>query len=404
MRPFEGFATFDTDGEPLFYRLVKGLYGLVQAALLFNNELVSHFLSDDFIQCQKDPCTFVKIKGDVHIMVPVHVDDLLPTGKPYSALIDFQDNLEKSFEIKRLGTAKWFSGMAITKSHDRTHISQTAAITDFVKHWAVEGHPDRRTPMDAGVDLYAMTYDTTYPGYDSNLADGTDVRSYSGGYAWIGDSTRPDLAFFRMSFARQQQQCSVAAFEIMKQSVYHLNATKHLGIEYLKDTAYPNQPITVVDAGFLTCKVTRKSCFMLLMFINGGPIYWKGKMAPGKTPAGNTMEAEIVPLFMAWKFNKFMYAYLCEIGFPPKLPLLIYGDNNSAILFARNARITQENRHMDVKYCILASEYNRGFVDFKHIKTQSNIADIGTKAQNSPSHFEFLAKQCTAPRDVKTSV
>ena len=59
---------------------------------------------------------------------------------------------------------------------------------------------------------------------------------------------------------------------------------------------------------------------------------------------------------------------------------------------------------MDVKYCILAAEYNRGFVDFQHIKTQSNIADIGTKAQNSPSHFEFLTKQCTAPRDVKTSV
>ena len=398
MKPFEGFATFDTDGEPLYYLLVKGLYGLVQAALLFNNELVAHFISQGFHQSKTDACTFVKIKDDKHIIVPVHVDDLLPTGKPKSALIEFQDNLEKAFDIKRLGEAKWFSAMAICRTPGRIQLNNSAYMNDFVRAWAVEGTPNRRTPMDDGIDLFAMTKDDTYELYDPNKADGTSVRSYAGGYAWPTDCTRPDLAWSRMQFARLQQDCSVSSFEVMKQSVYHIQGTIDCGIAFYKGSEFPNQPVTFADSGFATCRFTRRSCYFIIVFLNGGPVYWKAKMIPGKTPSGNTFEAEIVPLYEAWRFLKYYYQYMTEIGFPPQLPLVVYGDNESALLFAKHARTTQDNRHIDVKYCILSAEYNAGFIDFRYVMSKANVADLGTKAQKCPMHYEFLASTCTAKR------
>ena len=134
--------------------------------------------------------------------------------------------------------------------------------------------------------------------------DGTSVRSYAGGYAWPTDCTRPDLAWSRMQFARLQQDCSVSSFEVMKQSVYHIQGTIDCGIAFYKGSEFPNQPFTFADSGFATCRFTRRSCYFIIVFLNGGPVYWKAKMIPGKTPSGNTFEAEIVPLYEAWRFLK----------------------------------------------------------------------------------------------------
>ena len=89
--------------------------------------------------------------------------------------------------------------------------------------------------------------------------------------------------------------------------------------------------------------------------------------------------------------------------FPPSLPLTVYGDNESALLFAKHARVTQENRHVDLKYCILSELYLSGFVDFKYIPSAENLADIGTKAMVADSTYELLRDRCVTPREPKTS-
>ena len=80
MMPLEGYEERDPKtGELMVCQLIKGLYRLVQAALLFNIKLVEFFLNEGFRQCIKDPCIFVKKNTDCHIIVPVHVDDVMPT-------------------------------------------------------------------------------------------------------------------------------------------------------------------------------------------------------------------------------------------------------------------------------------------------------------------------------------
>ena len=95
---------------------------------------------------------------------------------------------------------------------------------------------------------------------------------------------------------------------------------------------------------------------------------------------------------------------MTEIGHPPKLPLLIYGDNQSANKFGLTARWTKENRHLDVKYMVLAAECEKGFIDIKYVPSQANVADVGTKAQKCPLHFEFLVSHlCTINKASETT-
>ena len=403
MSPFEGFLTFDEDGEPFFYLLVLGIYGLVQAALLWNQELVTTIVEDGYTQCSKDPCLFVKVDESTgtHVMIPVHVDDLLPTGKPLSALHEFEDNLGKRFNIKKLGEAKWFSAMLIHRTPGRIHISQEAYINDLCNEHASEHAPKMRQPLRPGIDLYAMTNDPTYQYYDDNLADGSEVRSFGGTYAWPADCVRPDLSWSRMQVARKQSKCSVAAFELIKQTAHYLKHTADYGIAYYKGTEFPNQPIGMVDTGFASCRMTRKSEYCFHVYMNGGPIFWKSRMIPG-SPSGNTFEAELHGLYEITRFLRFLYILMCEMHFPPTLPLTVYGDNESALLFAKHARVTQENRHVDLKYCILSELFRSGFVDFKYIPSAENLADIGTKAMVADSTFELLRDRIVTPREPRS--
>ena len=78
----------------MYCRLLLGLYGLVQAALLWNERLVQWFKDEGFSQCEKDPCIFYKITESAKSIVPVHVDDLIPMGWPPKAVTDWEDALE----------------------------------------------------------------------------------------------------------------------------------------------------------------------------------------------------------------------------------------------------------------------------------------------------------------------
>jgi hypothetical protein len=125
MRCFEGFQEYDTDGHPMVCLILRGMYGLVQAALLWNQRLVLFFQQQNFRQLVTDPCMFQKmgLPTGHHLIVPIHVDDLMPTGKPPILIDEFLTALAGQFKIKRLGPTDWFSGIKIVRQPDISHTS-----------------------------------------------------------------------------------------------------------------------------------------------------------------------------------------------------------------------------------------------------------------------------------------
>jgi hypothetical protein len=375
MLPFEGFETYDEHGDLEVYLLVMGLYGLVQAALLFNNELVEFFQAQGFYQCLTDPCMFVKKNENEHIIVPVHVDDMIPTGKPAQALYDFEDALGNTFDIKRLGPVDWFSGILIKREKDTISLSQMAYATDLTRKFGMENSNPTLVPLQHGLDLYAMSqqYDKSQPFHDS-----TEVRAFVGSYAWLADCTRPDLMFTRGHFARLQAACPPEAFKHMKNSLRYLYATKDIGIQYHKGTKHRYQLICFVDASFATCPVTGRSVFCFIMFLHGGPIAWKSKILPGR-PSGSTLDAEYAAMYHAHNELLYFRQLLEEMGFPHNGPCIMYCDNSAAQQLAETGRLTQANRHTNVKYHAIRWSILHKTIEIQHVPSKNNLADIGTK-------------------------
>ena len=386
----EGYETYTADGELEVCLLVKGLYGLVQAALLFNNELVDEFVDLGFKQCVKDPGLFVKkIDPGIHIKIPIHVDDLMISGHPHSALVDCQDQLGKRFSIKKLGACTWYTGIKITRGPGWLHIGQQAYVDKLVSKYNMTHATPQSIPLLSGVDVMSITKDPEWHSYDSSLADSTAVRGIVGGIAWATDCTRLDMAGARLEFARVQNACPQSVFNIMKDSLRYMNDTADLGIAYFRDCSKKNILIAYCDTDFAGCRITSKSRYMMILFLNGGPVYWKVRFLEGK-PSGSTTEAETGAHYLC--FNEVLYhrALLEEMGYPQSNPTTMYVDNNCALTLATTGRITPRNRHFDTKWNNLKWGNDNGVIKSVYTGTKTNLADLGTKSHQDVQQFRML--------------
>ena len=174
----------------------------------------------------------------------------------------------------------------------------------------------------------------------------------------------------------------------MLRGVGYLDSTKGLGIVYSKGTTHANTIIIMVDTDFATCPITRRSVVMVIVFLNGGPIYWKCKLLD--RPTGSTLETEICGLDMGSREAQYWRALMEEVGFPQTHPTIIYCDNDGAVLFGTKCRITQLNKHIDIKYMVIKWLKEQGVIDPRWIPSKCNIADIGTKIIQCVALFQLL--------------
>ena len=385
MYPFEGFEEYDENGDIMICVIQKGMYGLVQAALLWNQALVSFFVEHEFHQCLTDPCLFVSTQcsEDEYLVVPVHVDDMIPTGKPKKIVHDFLDKLESKFKIKRLGPIEWFSGIMIKRDENHVYFTQPYYSDNLLKQWDMTTAKPSKVPMNHGEDMFKLTHDN--PNDPSH--DQTEVLSLGSSLGWLVECTRPDLMFTRMNMARMSQRCTDSSFKLMKNALRYLAATKWQGLRYSKGTEFPNTLITFVDASLSTCAITGRAAYCVIIFLNGGPIYWRCKLLPGKPPVA-TLEAEYAACHIAANDTVYFRMVMYELGFTQNQATIIYCDNAAAIQLREESRVTWDNKHINLKYHSLRWAKEQHVLTFEKVDTAENPADIGTKIIKDDKCFQ----------------
>ena len=93
-------------------RLDRAMYGNVAAPLRFFKTLTKHLMTEmDMLQSAADPCIFYKQKnGSLTLLLAIFVDDTIITGKRED--VDwFYNEIEKRFNIERLGQLKRHLGI-----------------------------------------------------------------------------------------------------------------------------------------------------------------------------------------------------------------------------------------------------------------------------------------------------
>lgn len=113
-------------------RLRKSLYGLKQSPRAWFERFGNVVRSFGYGQSQADHTLFYKhnVNGKIAVLI-VYVDDIILTGDDEGELHFLKKKLAEVFEIKELGSLKYFLGIEFARSKEGIFINQRKYILDF---------------------------------------------------------------------------------------------------------------------------------------------------------------------------------------------------------------------------------------------------------------------------------
>ena len=154
----------------------------------------------------------------------------------------------------------------------------------------------------------------------------------------------------------------------------YLEGTKKLGISFQGGNNRPKLE-AFSDSDYATDPTTRRSISAQVFLYNKGPIVWSSNQQ--KVVTLSSTEAEFLAAGEATKTALWMKQLLKEVG--KELIPTVQIDNISAIRLIKNPEFFKRVKHVDIKYKFICQRFERGEVNFEHVRSEDNIADIGTK-------------------------
>ncbi|GKF06079.1 putative ribonuclease H-like domain-containing protein, partial [Tanacetum coccineum] len=191
------------------YKVEKALYGLHQAPRAWYETLSSYLLENRFIRGTIDKNLFIKKdKGDI-LLVQVYVDDIIFGSTKKSLCAEFEQMMQKRFQISSIGELTFFLGLQVQHKEDGIFISQDKYAVDILKKFDFATVKTASTPMEANK---ALIKDEEVEDVDVHL-----YRSMIGSLMYL-TASRPDIMFVF---------CACARFQVTPKSS-HLHAGKRI--------------------------------------------------------------------------------------------------------------------------------------------------------------------------------
>ena len=147
---------------------------------------------------------------------------------------------------------------------------------------------------------------------------------------------------------------------------------------------------TFVDADHARDKVTRRSVSGILMLINNTPISWISKRQ--KTVETSTYGSEMIAARIAVDEIIALRYKLRMLGVMLEEKSIMVGDNMLVVLSTTLPSSAIKKKHLSCNYHRIREAVAGGIIDFGHIDTKDNLADVLTKPLGTGAFHQLLGK------------
>ena len=145
---------------------------------------------------------------------------------------------------------------------------------------------------------------------------------------------------------------------------------------------------TFVDADHARDKLTRRSVSGVLMLVNNIPIHWVSKRQA--TVETSTYGSELIATRIAIDLIIELRYKLRMLGVPIKGPAKLLGDNMSVLINTTITSSPLKKKHLACSYHRVREAIAAGFVEYAHINSNQNVADIFTKPLTTQTFYELV--------------
>jgi hypothetical protein len=365
------FAEFVLDDGSSVVQLDKALYGTVEAAKLWYDNLCGKLLACGFTANPYDACVFNKTgESGNQLTICLHVDDLKFSSVSSSDLDDFEAYMESCYDniTWRRGKVLDYVGMTFDyRTPGEVRVTMDNATDSILEGCGVD--TPRATP--AASTLFE-TRDTV------KLAGGeyTFYRSYVPKILYLAKRVRPECLTAVAFLTTRAQAPDIDDMAKLKRLLGYLLGARHRGIvlrvgDYMQVKAF-------IDASYGVHPESGKSHTGCMIAIGDvGPIYVKSSKQ--KIVSKSSTEAELIALSdtasQAVHIGNFIKAQGYSVG-----PVVLYQDNMSCMaLMKRGSPGSERSRHINIRHFWVKERVDNKEVIIEHLGTDKMWANALTK-------------------------
>ena len=351
----------------LVVRLDKALYGCIQSAKLWYDELTKTLRDMGYVHNGTDPCVMTKTGTDgKQITLVIFVDDILALSTDAAAMRSLTDGLISKYKDVKHCTKNDFSylGMHIVIRPDGTvHLSMEHFVDELLKEVQIVG--TRATPATARL---------FEPGDSPPLETDEAMKFHSrtAKLLYLGTRTRSDLltavGYLCTRVTRPTERDRDKLWRVLQ----YLHKTRHqllvLDADELKLTVH-------IDAGFGSHEDGKSHSGVCVML---GKACVMAKSSKQKIMTADSTEAELVALSDKIGLGLHCHEFLEDLGYILDPPVVLQ-DNASTISLVTVGGGKPRTKHMRVRQNVVLEMHHNGQVRIEHVPTADMVADVLTK-------------------------
>ena len=247
MKQPKGFSS--SEGEHLFCKLKKSIYGLKQASrqwYLKFHEVITSFGFEENIMNQ---CIYQKVSGSKIFFLVLYVDDILLATNDKGLLYEVKQFLSKNFDMKDMGEASYVLGIKIHRERSRgiLGLAQETYINKVLERFNMKNCSPSVAPINKVFDLNQCPKNDFEWEHMKNIP----YTSAGGSLMYAQVCTRPDIAFAIGVLGRYQSNPGIDHWRDAKKVMRYLQGTKDYMLMYRR--TYSLEVIGYSDADFAGC-------------------------------------------------------------------------------------------------------------------------------------------------------
>jgi hypothetical protein len=369
-------------------RLNKSIYGICQASRIWNQTLHTALVNFGFIQSTADPCVYHKIRSNCYLLAAIWVDDGLIAGNSTEFIDQTLRYLNSKFDITG-SLAEHFVGIVISRDrpNKRIYLSIPQYIDKVLEKFNMSQARPTATPVLKGTPRLSKS-STTITTSEVDAMTNIPYREVVGSIMYAAITVRLDIAFIANQLAQHCQNPGMDHWKAAKRVLRYLATTRTHGICFGGGRDVKNTLVGYSDADYAGDPDTRRSTSGYVYILNGGAVTWSSRRQP--IVALSTMESEYIAASDSTREAIWLRRLLDGIGVIQKEPTQLNCDNQSAILLARNPESHKGSKHIEVRFHYIREQISKNHISIKYVDTQSQLADVLTKALDIESQNKCL--------------
>ena len=352
-------------------RLDKALYGCVESAALWHENLSGTLASMGYGKNEYEICVFNKSVNGIQCTVAVHVDDLIITSRSREMIDDVCNGMRETYgEISRHdGPVLNYLGMVFDLSHKgEVRMDMRGYTKDVIRYAGIPGRA--RSPATDGL------FDTTEG--SELVPEGTRVWFHSvvAKLSYLAKRAKPECLTAVAYLATRVTRCTTGDVDKLKRVLKYVCDTKERGV-----TMRPGEMgICVrvfIDAAYGVHEDGKSHTGSCVVIGDVGAVHCKSSKQSIVTKSST--EAELVALSDSANQGLYVRNFLIAQGYAMG-PVVAYQDNTSCMALVKRGRSGAERtRHIAIRNFWVHERVNVGEMELEHKATKEMYANMLTK-------------------------